>query len=269
MDPRAGGPVAALTAAGTAPFLIPWSGPALSSKQRYFLSLSVVPLGQSLTAQWFLDGIQVSDLSASFTPPALKQAGSVTIGGEKGFAGVVEEFGVYAQDSAGRPAPDPDLYAHAQKKLLGAGVVLADGFDGINLASGYTLQGKGQLSAGSLSLAAGASLTLPPVKIDGTALALSAGLSPDSSRSVTVSVSWEGDSQPALSVPVVADATGLHCELAADGLSLTVQAEKGEKTVTLPASGNETANLVLTLQNAADAKSALVLEHVLMTRETN
>jgi hypothetical protein len=268
MDPRTGGPLATLTAAGAAPLLIPWPGPALPSKQRVLLSLSIVPLGQSLTAQWFLDGVQVSDLSASFTMPALTQDGTVTIGGEKGFTGIVEEFGVYAQDSAGRPATDPDLYAHAQRKLLGAGVVLADGFDGINLSNGYTLQGKGQLTAGSLSLAAGASLTLPPVKIDGTALALTAGLASDSLRSAILSVSWEGESQSALSVTVVADAAGLRFQLAADGLSLTILTDKGEKTVTLPAAENDTALLLITLQNAAEAKSGLVLENVLLTRDS-
>ncbi|MGA2976486.1 MAG: hypothetical protein ABSF77_14345 [Spirochaetia bacterium] len=267
MDPSAGGPSATLSAPGATPLVIPWSGPALSPKERYLLSLSIVPLGTSLTAQWFLDGAQVSAVSAQYTLPAVKQDGTVAIGGDKGFAGVVDEFGIYFQDGAGRPSPDPDLYARAQRKQLGSSLVLADGFDGIFLSSGFSLEGTGELSAGSLALQAGAGVSLPPIKLSGSALTLTAGLSADSSRSAKLVVAWEGSAQPAQTVPLTADTSGLRFTIAADGLSLQVPSGAGEKTVTLPASDNETANLLLTLENPSDAKSALVINQVLVVKE--
>lgn len=267
MDPAAGGPHATLSVPGATPLVIPWPGPALSPKQRYLLSLSIVPLGTSLTAQWFLDGAQVSVMSVQYALPGVKQDGTVTIGGDKGFAGVVDEFGVYFQDAAGRPSPDPDLYARAQGKQLGSSVVLADGFDGIFLSSGFALEGKGELSAGSLVLQAGSGVSLPPIKLSGSPLTLTAGLSADSSRSVKLGVAWEGSTQPAQTVPLTADASGLRFTIAADGLSLKVPSGTGEKTVTLPASDNETGNLLLTLENPSDAKSALVMNQVLVVKE--
>jgi hypothetical protein len=267
MDPQTGGPAATLTVAGSPAIVIPWTGPALVDGQRSLLSLSIVPLGSTLTAQWFLDGEQVGARSVSCKLPPLTQSGTVTIGGDQGFAGIVDEFGVYAQDPAGRPAPDPDLYSRAQKKLLGARVVLADGFDGINLGTGFVVKGQGQLAAGSLLLSPGASLALPPVKVEGAPLSLSADLSADSARSAVLVASWEGGASPEQSIPVTADKTGLHFSLAADGRTITVLTAKGETAVTLPAAEDDAAHLVITIQNLAEAGSPLVLTKLLVTKD--
>jgi hypothetical protein len=267
MDARAGGPSATFTVQGSPALVAPWPGPALAAGQRSLVSLSVVPAAASLSVQWFLDGDQVGAQTLACALPVLSQAGSVTIGGEKGFTGVVDEFGVYAQDSAGKPATDPDLYLRAQKKLLGGRLVLADGFDGIALSRAYAVQGRSQLAAGALSLSPGCGLTLPPVKTEGAPFTLTADLAADSARTATLSVAWEGEEKTAQSLTMAADKQGLRLGLAADGLTLTVLTAKGETSITLPAPQADQAHLLITIQAQPDSAAPLVLTRLLLARD--
>jgi hypothetical protein len=263
MDPHAGGPRARITGNGSAPIVIPWSGPALVAKQRYLISLSIVPQTEFLAAQWFLDGTQVGMASVRYQPLDIRQEGSLTIGGPNGFAGVVDEFGVYTQDPAGRSSIDPGLYARAQALAYGSSLVAADGFDGIFIPDGYMLNGKGQLAGGSLSLQPGARLVLPSITTGDSAISINADLSRDSARAATLILSWEGSSTAALTVTLAADTTGLQFRIGPKGVAVIVPAGGSEKTFAVPAAEIQGANLLAAIENPQDAKSALVIDQVL------
>ena len=90
-----------------------------------------------------------------FSLPGIPQGGTTLIGGEKGFKGIVDEFGVYYRDPAGKPSTDPDQFLRAQTMKLGASLVMANGFDGMFLSEGFTVEGNGQQAAGALTLRRG------------------------------------------------------------------------------------------------------------------
>ncbi len=269
MDPATGAPQALITSGGAAAIAIPWAGPALAQNQRYLLSLSIVPQSASFTAQWFLDGVQVSAMSASYRLSVANQNGTLIIGGAAGFKGTVDEFGIYYRDSSERPSPDPDLYLRAQSLKYGNSLLLADGFDGIYLSRGLTLEGNGSLSAGSLSLPQGAGLDLPPLTPGGSSISVVVDLSSDSVRTATLEAQWEGASQAPVQIPLTADAAGFKFKLGADGMSIVVPSGAAEKTVTLPSPGQNDAGLVLKIKNPFDAKSALVLAQLTVVQEKN
>jgi hypothetical protein len=265
VDPEQHVPQAQLSA-GAASLSIPWTGPALAQNQRFLLSLSIIAQGDSVAAQWFLDGMQVSHGSYPFSLPSLKTDGSALIGGEKGFKGVVDEFGVYYRDPAGRPSTDPDQYLRGQAVKNGTSLVLANGFDGMFLPDGYSLKGGGQLAGGSLALSPGALLGLPTVKTEGSLLTFSAVLGGGSTPAAVLQLQWEGSSQAPLQVPLASDASRvLRFRISADGASLLLPSGGGEKTIALPpASG---AGLVLKIGAPADASSPLILDSLLAVKD--
>ena len=267
MDPSTHAPQARLSAGGAGAVLLPWSGPGLSKKQRYLLSLSVVPRGQDIVAQWFLDGVQVSLSHVPSRVPGAKQEGTTVIGGEKGFKGIVDEFGVYYRDAEGRPSPDPDQYLRAQTIKLGSNLVLAEGFDGIFLSTGFALEGSGQVSAGSLALPPGTVLDLPPLKTEGSSIGVNVDLAPGSARSATLLAQWEGSSERPLQYPLSADAAGLRFRIGADGQAILVPAGTAEKTLSLPKPPEAGANLLLKISNPPDAGSAVVIDQLLAVKD--
>jgi hypothetical protein len=267
IDPATRVPQARLASGDAPPLVIPWAGPTLAQNQRYLLSFSLVPQGSAITAQWFLDGAQVSAVSASYALSAGTPNGTTTIGGREGFTGSIDEFGVYNRDAEGRPSPDPDQYARAQQLKYGSSVLLADGFDGIYLSSAFALEGKGQLGAGALLLPAGSGLDLPPLKPGGSSISVAADLSSSSSRTATLAVLWEGGSQTPLLIPLTTDGAGLKLRIAADGMSILLPAGAGERSVALPRPPQDDASLRLKLENPSDAKGALVIDQVLVVQE--
>jgi hypothetical protein len=269
IDPATGAPQASITSGGAAALVIPWAGPALAQNQRYLLSLSIVPQSAGLTAQWFLDGMQVSAMSAQYKLSVANQNGTITIGGAAGFKGTVDEFGIYYRDAAERPSPDPDLYFRAQSLKYGNSLLLADGFDGLYLSRGLMFEGNGSMSAGSVSLPAGTGLDLPPLSPGGSSISVAVDLSPDSARTATLEAQWEGASPAPVQIPLTADAAGLKFRLGADGLSIVVPSGAGEKKVTLPSPAKDDARLVLKIKNLIDAKSALVITELTVVQEKN
>ena len=262
MNRQTTAPQAMISGGGSAPLLIQWSGPAIAAKERVLLSLSIVPQPAGLSAQWFLDGVQVSSLSQNMPLNGARQDGSISIGGDHGFKGVVDEFGVYAQDSTGRPSTDPDLYSRAQAGLHGARLVLADGFDGILLSNGFSLEGRGQLATGIVTLAAGALLALPPLKT-GPGVSLVARLAPGSGRTAVLSVQWEGSSVPPAVMPLAADASALSFRIAPNGQAIIIASTEGERSVNLPSPASSGTSLLLKIGNPTDARSDLLIESIL------
>ncbi|HET6450797.1 MAG TPA: hypothetical protein VFI08_05775 [Spirochaetia bacterium] len=258
-------PQATLTSGGGAPVVVPWGGAALGDRQRHLLSFSLTPGASSAVAQWYLDGVQVSRTEVPATVGAVSPDGSITIGGPHGFHGIVDEFGVYAFDSTGKPSTDPDLFLRSQTGQYGSRLVFADGFDGHALPGAFAVENGGRLSGGSLDLPPGASLVLPPVRT-GTALTVTAGLAAATSRAAALVAEWQGAAQPAATVPLGAVGTELKFQLSADGRSLVVSGPGGDATAALAAAGAPPAALVLRIENPANAKSDLLLASVLAVK---
>jgi hypothetical protein len=261
-------PQARLGAGGAPALVVPWSGPPIVQGQRYLLSLSVVPQGGTITGQWFLDGIQVSAASSNAAVSVPRPDGTLTIGGQGGFKGVVDEFGVFFRDAQDRPSPDPGLYVRAMTATHGKDVVLAEGFDGIFLSSGFSLEAGGTLVAGSLVLPPAASLDLPPLKMDGGRINGSAAVSSDSARSATIEMQWEGANQPGTQYQLTnMDTTGIKFRIAADGQSAVFSSPAGEKTLALPRPPQGGTSLLVKIGNPGSAKSALTLTDLLVVQD--
>jgi len=268
MDATGRAPQARLSAGGVDALVVPWSGPAIVQGQRYMLSLSIVPQGGTVTGQWFLDGIQVSSTGSNASIALSRPDGTLTIGGQDGFKGVVDEFGVFFRDGQDRPSPDPGLYQRAMSVAHGKDLVLADGFDGTFLSSGFSVEAGGALAAGALALPPGASLDLPPLKVDGAQLKASAGVSGDSARSAVIDLQWEGAGQQGTQFEVNnVDAAGIKFRIAADGQSAVFGSSTGEKTVALPRPPQGGSSLLVKITNPSAARSALSLTDLLVVQD--
>ena len=261
MNRQAAAPEARISSNGSAPVVVPWGGPPVTARQRVLLSLSVAPGAAGLATQWFLDGTQVSSQLVRTAPAAVRQEGSVTIGGDQGFAGVVDEFGVYTLDPSGRPATDPSLFSRAREAEYGNRLAFADGFDGLSLYNGFAIEGPGQLAAGVVDLGPGGRLVLPALK-PGDALTVTAALSAASVRTASLVVLPEAGAQPAAVVPVSVGASGLSFRVSADGRTLTVSSAEGDKAVNVsPAAGST--GLVVKIADPAEARGELLIDSIL------
>ena len=138
---------------------------------------------------------------------------------------------------------------------LGASLVLANGFDGMFLSDGFTLEGNGgRLAAGSLTLPRGRVLDLPPLKLGDSLITVTAALGSGSSTAAALQAQWEGSSQPAQQYPLTADgARTLRFRISADGLSLLVPAGRRGKDPRAAQAPAEGAGLLLKIGNPADA----------------
>jgi hypothetical protein len=178
----------------------------------------------------------------------------------------VDEFGIYYLDASERPSPDPDLYLRAQSIKYGNSLLLADGFDGLYLQHGITLEGNASESIGSVSLPAGTGLDLPALSPGGSSISVMVDLSFDSARTAILEAQWEGASASTLQIPLTADAAGFKFKIGADGVSILIA---GQKTVTLPTPAKDDAGLLLRIKNPIDAKSALTIPELLVVQEKN
>jgi hypothetical protein len=261
-------PAAVLAPAGQPALPIPWKGPGLQKGVRATVSLSVVPRAGGIDAAWFLDGAQVSRLSAETVIGELKAGGKTVLAGDKGFVGTVDELGVYARDGKGRPSTDPDLFGRAARAALGDAVVLAEGFDGPWLPEGFAAAGGAVVEGGSLLVPAGGSVDLPPLPVPADDVVYGIELSLTSAQAGLLALSWEGSSSPVLETPLAADAGKLSFTVAAGALSLAVTSPGGRaRTVKIPSAPDEKARLVLRVSGQVEAKQPLSFDSLLAARQ--
>jgi hypothetical protein len=245
---------------------IPWQGPSLSKSRRSLVSLSVIPQGKTLSAAWFLDGDQVSRVSAEVTFAGLKPDGKAVIGGEKGFIGIVDEFGVFYRDDQGRPSPDPGLYRRAALAAHGDTLVIADGFDGPFLPSGFGAEARVELDAGSLVVPAGANVDLPPAAVGADDVDYSIALSPGSATDARLALIWEGSSSPALEAALTAEGGVFSFTVKSGAAAVTIPSAGGEKSAKIEEPTGAGRSLVVRIAEPADAKSPLLIDSLLAVR---
>jgi len=246
---------------------IPWSGPGLITGQRYLLSLSIIPQGQTLIALWYVNGDLVSSRTVSFAASAVRQDGTTVIGGPGGFTGVIDEFGVFYRDSQGRPSADPGLYLRAAQRKYGQSLVFASGFEGSYLPSSMALEGKATFTPGALTLPPDSALVLPGVNVAKGPVSCTLSLSPDSSRAAVLRLQWQGDSAPAADIPVTAEGGEVKLKAAASGQSLSVSSPGGDKTVSIPSTAGGSPTLVVRVMNPQSARTPVILLKVLAVRD--
>ena len=258
------GPRATLTVAGAQVLEIPWTGSDLQQGRRYLVSLTIIPRAKSLTAIWFLDGDQISALTADLVIPVLKPEGKALIGGAGGFKGVIDEFGVYFKDEQGRPSPDPGLYHRARQQALEDRLIIAEGFDGVFMPKEFILNPRGDLDSGSLTVIPDSSAELPPLPADDArAIDFSITLSPISAKAAVLQVSWEGSEEPAITVPILESEGTLRFIKTTGATAIILPMPAGDKSISLAAAPTENSNLIIRIINPKDAKSPLIITQIL------
>lgn len=153
-----------------------------------------------LTARWFVDGRQVAMTEwAVRLPPPEAGAGRTVVGGPGSARGILDELGVYVTDPEGRAATDPGIYQRLVTAQQG-GSAVADGFDGMFLASAYTVEGSVSVDRGAASLQPASLLGLPayPVGEAGIRVSLELGEGMDDSFRIAVALDGAGDTPSTL-----------------------------------------------------------------------
>jgi hypothetical protein len=220
---------------------IPSAIPALPIGEPHRLDLSLAPSPRSLTASWFLDGLQTSLATFKVDPSGIQPEGETQIGGESGFRGLIRELGVYYLDEARRPSVDPAIYRAVMERHLGRQLILAEGFEGFRLPEGFkpSPESSARLAGGQLLLDPGSSLALPFIDLNPASAAqtvLELVFSAPLPAGTRASLAWEGDGKAFLDILPEGQALASSREVASfPPLTDTLRLELGSKSLTLKA----------------------------------
>jgi hypothetical protein len=255
-------PLLTISTAGFADLQIP-SNTQIMKDQRYLLSISVVPREAGVSVQWFRDGEQTNAVLSPLALPTVKGGGNTTIGGPQGFAGTVDGFGVYSRDEKGSPSPDPMIFRRAAQREYKEALVLAEGFDGISVPEGFSMD-NGTMDSGFASLPSGAALKLPPLALGTEGIDGDIYIAKASSQAAVLTVSRQGEETPLLVAPVATHSDSLRISLRGNTFSYT--GPDGPKSVKLALSA-EKETLVFTIQAAPDSQTPLIVDRILLIKE--
>ncbi|RKX75738.1 MAG: hypothetical protein DRP87_13835 [Spirochaetes bacterium] len=129
------------------------------------LTLSVVPEEKTIQFLWFVDGLMVGSEEKPYAPKTFPQNGYSLIGGEEGFIGIIDEFGIYYRDVRKRSATRSDIYLQAMKARYGRELIYAEGFDGMYMPEDVLLTGEAEIGLGKIILNSKGAITLPTFRI--------------------------------------------------------------------------------------------------------
>ena len=157
------------------------------------LSFAVVPRSSGTDLAWFVDGELAAagatslrlplplprndererDLTSSDHAAGWRSlAGSTVIGGENGFSGLIDEFGVFFRDEYDRPAANMTPFRLEQLRRHGEMLLFGEGFESDELPEGFELAGDGAVTQGVVALQPGAVLRSPPVELQGEGITI-------------------------------------------------------------------------------------------------
>jgi len=235
--------------------------PALAPGRPYRLDLSLWPSARSLTASWFLDGLQTSLVTLKSDGAPIHTEGTTLIGGENGIRGLISELGVYYLDENKRPSVDPGIYRWVMERRLGRRLILAEGFEGSRLPEGFQAAPETavRLSGGSLLLDPKAGLTLPFFDLNAAApgeTVLEVTFAAPLPAGTSASLTWESDGKAFLDILPEGKVLASARELASfPALTDTLLLELGEKSLTLRApSWDPSERVELTLPGPSTGK---------------
>ncbi|MFW5728991.1 MAG: hypothetical protein ACOCYG_04950, partial [Spirochaetota bacterium] len=103
----------------------------------------------------------LSDTDTDLTPEWEDRAGTSVIGGDNGFVGVIDEFGIYFRDEDRNPTSDLTVFRKAQERLHGDDLVYAAGFERPDVEEELEVEGEIRIAAGDLVLQPGSSVVFP------------------------------------------------------------------------------------------------------------
>ncbi|MEW5816703.1 MAG: hypothetical protein AB1798_15080, partial [Spirochaetota bacterium] len=126
------------------------------------LTLSVMVHASSIEFFWFLNGFLLKrEEKQAILSGGHVSSGTTIIGGKNGFKGIIDELGIYFQDSQKRPSIAPDVFRRAMEEKYGTALVLAEGFDGLFPPDNIVTKGTVSIREGSLVIQPGSSIILP------------------------------------------------------------------------------------------------------------
>ena len=234
-----GRPWAELLLSTGAAMRLPSGMPPLAPGRTYRLDLSLLPGARSLTAMWFLDGLQTSLATVKAEGGAMQAEGTTLIGGENGIRGLISELGVYYLDEGKRPSVDPGIYRWVMERRHGRRLILAEGFEGSRLPEGFQAapETAAHLSGGSLLLDPKAGLTLPFFDLNAATpgeTVLEVTFAAPLPAGASASLTWESDGKAFLDILPEGKVLASARELASfPALTDTLLLELGEKSLVL------------------------------------
>lgn len=196
--------------------------------------ISLLPGRQGTTVVWFVDGefVWADSLSVGMggssetaevaepqddredpqSVPWQHRSGESVIGGEDGFIGVIDEFGIYFRDEERNPTSDLTVFRKAQERLHGENLVYAGGFEQPDSTSELEEEGEVQVDAGDLVLQPGGSVMFPDFLFHNQDLILEIEAEePTASPDTEFDVRTAGD-EPALVLTFFADGSAVTTE---------------------------------------------------------
>lgn len=214
-----------------------------NKNQEHFISLSVLPLEDHISIQWFLDGYQSSASHFPLTAKGLTSEGETIIGGTELFSGVITELGVYFQDKQKRATINSDIYLQAMQKKHRHNLIYAQGFDSAFLPEELPSQGDIKTAGGFLVLSGAASLQLPPMAMEERGLHIELIFEPALTRESRITLLWEESEEPFLTI------TGSGLISLPDGIEEKLPALKTERSLNIslfPHQDEKTMKVVIT-----------------------
>lgn len=132
------------------------------------LTFSCIP-GEDLICSWFLNGEQKGNVEyfSGYEPVKIpSEGGTAVIGGEDGFYGILDEFGIFFKSSMGDHSIDIEIYEREMELRYGEDLIFAEGFDSAHFLNQYQSDNrKGLLIKDSSMIISSGSLLEIPVFI--------------------------------------------------------------------------------------------------------
>ena len=150
-------------------------GAALLPGRPMDINVAVVPHAGYTSVAWFVDcePVGATDIPLGLAWPNggpdgrwQPLAGRSIIGGEGGFIGVIDEFGIFFRDELSRPAANTAPFRVEQLRRHGDALIVAEGFERPHLPQLFATRGEVRISGGSAVVEPGAALIGPAVGFD-------------------------------------------------------------------------------------------------------
>ncbi len=192
------------------------SAPVVRAGQTETVTISIVPGRESGSVGFYAGGLLVSthevagiSLAPLGSPRMVAGAGrwsliegSTTIGAaDGGFAGVIDEFGVFFRDGEHRAAINASLFLDSLRARYGDRLLYALSFDQPAALDDLTVDGEVSVEGGTLRLAADASVEFPALLFDGEDLILTFDVASAASAQVRLFDLRSGDLLATVPIP--------------------------------------------------------------------